>query len=210
MHNDEQRGFSLVEVLVATLVFSAAVAGVLTLVSATQRSYANEKSNVDAVWQGRAAIDLMVRELRMAGYPPKNTYVTSAGLTPANSNLVAATFVTATATDVVFEADLDGSGTVRRVEYCLSGSTLTRSAVSKNPDGSVPAPVYATVAENVNNGTTPLFEYTTDPNSVQAPPGNVNSVRILLVLRTANPDPKNRQYRSFRFEGTAYRMNPER
>jgi len=208
--NSRQRGYSLVEVLVATLVFSAAMAGVLTLVSETQRSYARENSIVDAVWQGRAAIDLMVRELRMAGYPPKNTYVTSAGLTAGNSNLVAATFITAAAADVVFEADLDGDGIVERLEYCLNGTTLMRSALPKNANGSAPSPVYQTVAENVANGTTAVFQYTTDPLSIQAFPGNVSSVGILLVLRTANPDPKTRQYRSFRFEGTAYRMNPDR
>lgn len=210
MDTVKSRGFSILEMLVAMFIFTLMTAGVLTLVSATQRSYTNEQSNNDAAWQGRAAVDLMMGELRMAGYPPKNTYAATAGLTSANSSLVAATFLTATATQVVFEADLDGNGVVERVEYRLSGTTFQRSAVSKNANGTAPAAQYDTLAGNVTNGSTPIFTYTTDPLSTQASPGNVNSAQIRLQLRTAKPDPKNGQYATFLFRGGVYRQNPER
>ena len=209
MFADSQRGFSMVETLVTAAIFSLVMASVLTMVSDTYRTYTNEKANSDVMWQGRAAMDLMVRELRLAGYPPKNAYAAGAGVTSSNSNLVAATFLTATATQIVIEADLDDNGVVERVEYRLNGSTLERSAVAKNSNGSVPAPQYETVAANVNNGITALFTYTTDSLSTLAAPGNVNSVRIALLLKTPLPDPKNQQNRTLRFEGVAYRQNPE-
>ena len=204
-----EHGYSMAEVLVAMAIFTLITASVLTMVSNTHESYANEKSKEEVAWLGRAAADLMVRELRLAGYPPRNRFAASAGLTSANSNLVATTFLTATATDVVFEADLDDNGTVERVEYRLNGTTLERSAVSKNANGSVPAPQYAALATNVNNGTTSLFTYGTDPNSSLAFPGKVNSVRIVLLLRTPTPDPRNFQYQTLRFEAVAQRQNPE-
>lgn len=203
------RGFSMIEMLISTAIFMVISAGVLALVSNTHRSYANEQVNNDAAWQGRAAVDLMVRELRMAGYPAGNTYG-AAGLTPGNSNLVAATFITAGPTDAVFESDLDGNGIVERVEYRLNGTTLERSAVSKNSDGSVPAAQYQALAENVNNGGAAIFTYRTDPFSTLPAPGNVNVVEIMLPLKTARPDPKNGQYRTLSFGGMAYRQNPER
>src|SRR5437870_4195159 len=91
-------GVSFVEAMVATAIFMVVAAGVLTAVTNAHRTYANERGGQDLTWQGRAAVDLMVRELRQAGYPAKNTYAASAAITPANSNLVATTFVTANST----------------------------------------------------------------------------------------------------------------
>ncbi|MBI4464353.1 MAG: hypothetical protein HY647_06575, partial [Acidobacteria bacterium] len=108
------------------------------------------------------------------------------------------------------DADLDDNGVVERVEYRLNGTTLERSAVSKNTNGSVPAPQYETLAANVNNGGTPLFGYGTDSLSTLAFPGNVNSVRIVLLVRTPNPDPRTSQRQTLRFEAVAQRQNPER
>ena len=209
MRRQTERGFSIAEVLVATAISGILSAGVLTMVSSTTRNYSKQQAQNDAVWQGRAAIDLMLREFRMAGYPSKSNYATSTGITPANSNLVASPFITATATDVVFEADLDGNGIAERVEYRLSGTTFQRSDVPKNADGSVPAANYQTVVTNVANGASPIFIYTVDPYSTVTPPGNTNRVRIVLILQTATPDPTNRQYRTYQFEGVAYRENPD-
>ena len=200
----------MAELLVSMAIFSLVTVGVLTMVSSTHQSYTNEKSKNDVTWQGRAAADLMVRELRQAGYPPQNRFAAAAAVTSANSNLVATTFLTATATNVVFEADLDDDGVVERVDYRLNGTDLERSAVSKNADGSVPAPQYEALATNINNGDTALFGYGTDANSTLAFPGNVNSVRIVLLVKTPRPDPRNFQRQTLRFEAVAQRLNPER
>jgi len=200
----------MVEMLVATAVFMIVTAGVMTLVSGTHRSYHNERADSETLSEGRAAQDLIVRDLRMAGYPAKNTYQASAGLTADNSNLVATTFVTAATSVVAFDADLDGNGVVERVEYRLNGTTLERSDMPKNNDGSVAPPQYQPVVRNVINGSTAVFSYTTDPYSSEVFPKNVNSVRVTLFLRSAAPDPKTRQYRTHRFYGVAYRANPDR
>ena len=205
-----ERGFSMAEVLVSMAIFTLVTAGVLTMLSTTHQSYSNEKSKNDVTWQGRAAADLMVRELRLAGYPPRNRFAAAAGVTSANSNLVATTFLTATANNVVFEADLDDDGVVERVEYRLSGTALERSAVAKNADGTVAAPQYEALATDVNNGATELFSYGADSNSTLAFPANVNSVRMVLLVRTPHPDPRNGQHQTLRFEAVAQRQNPER
>jgi hypothetical protein len=111
---------------------------------------------------------------------------------------------------VVFEADLDDNGIVERVDYRLNGTTLERSAVSKNADGSVPAANYEALATQVNNGTTPVFTYATDTNSSQAFPRNVNSVAVQLLLKTASGNPQSPQSQTLQFDGVAYRHNPDR
>src|SRR6266404_1538638 len=209
MAHPKQLGFSLVEMLVATLLFSTLTAGVLGVVSNTYRRYTNERAGQDLTWQGRAAVDLMVRELRQAGYPAENTYSAAASITSSNSNLVATTFVVAASTQVIFEADVDGSGTAKRVEYRLSGTTLQRSAVTKNSDGTVPAAQYDNLATNVNNGAAAIFTYTTDPQSTLAAPGNTMCVQIALPLKSAIPDPKNGRYLTVNFQGLACRQNPD-
>ncbi len=205
-----QKGFSMVEMLVATTVFMIVTAGVMTLVSGTHRSYHNERTDSETISRGRAAQDLIVRDLRMAGYPARNTYEAGAGLTPENSNLVSSTFVVASSTVVAFDADLDGNGVVERVEYRLNGSTLERSDVPKNNDGSLAAPQYQPLVSDVVNGSSAVFSYTTDPYSSEVWPKNVNSVRVTLLLRSPAPDPKTRQFRTHRFYGVAYRANPDR
>lgn len=209
MSTRNQSGVSFMETMMATAVFMVIAAGVLTVVSNAHRSYANERSGQDLTWQGRAAVDVMVRDLRAAGYPAKNTYAASAALTPANSNLVATTFVTAGSTQVVFEGDVDGDGIVERVEYRLSGTTLQRSAVAKNSDGSIPTAHYDDLASNVSNGTTAIFTYTSDPLSALAAPGNTACVQIALTLKSAVPDPKNGSYGKQTFRGLACRQNPD-
>jgi Tfp pilus assembly protein PilW len=209
MNRRRQRGFSTADVLIAMSIFTTIAGGVMTAVANSYRSYAKEHAGSDVLWQGRAAMDLMIRELRLAGYPAKNTFVFTAALLPSNSNLVAATFVTATSTQVAFEADVDGDGTVERVAYRINGTNLERSAVTKNTDGSVPAATYSVLASNVSNGSTPVFTYTTDPGSVLAAPGNTNSVNVHLILKSKVADPKNRQFAAYTFQGVAWRMNPD-
>lgn len=209
MKRQRARGFSTADVLIAMSIFTTIAGGVMTAVTNSYRSYAREHANSDVLWQGRATMDLMVRELRLAGYPAKNTFAFTAALLPSNSNLVAGTFVTTTATQVAFEADIDGNGTVERVEYRVNGNNLERSAVTKNTDGSAPAASFGTLANGVSNGSTPVFTYTTDASSVLAAPGNTSSVTIQLILKSNVADPKNRQFASYTFQGVAYRMNPD-
>lgn len=207
MYWKSERGFSFVEVLVVTSMFAFLTSGATTVVSHFRQGRSKEASR-EAVSRGRAAVDQMVRELRLAGYPTENADRRSANRTAVNSNSVADTFLVATATQVVFEADLDGDGVVERVEYRLNGAALERRAVSKNSDGSVPAARYEILAENVDNGATPLFTYKANPFSDLPAPGNVDSVRVSLQLRTPPADPRNRRYRTLRLEGEAHRQNP--
>ncbi|OFW44372.1 MAG: hypothetical protein A3J28_13425 [Acidobacteria bacterium RIFCSPLOWO2_12_FULL_60_22] len=207
MYGKSERGFSFVEVLVVTSMFAFLTSGATTVVSHFRQGRSKEARR-EAVSRGRAAVDQMVRELRLAGYPTEHADRSSANLTAANSNSVADTFLVATASQVVFEADLDGDGVIERVEYRLNGAALERRAVSKNPDGSVPAARYEILAENVDNGATPLFTYTANPLSALPAPGNFVSVRVSLQLRTLPADPKSRQYRTLRLEGEAHRQSP--
>ena len=204
-----ERGFSFIEILAVATVLSFVTTGTTTFVSHWRRGSPRPIAAKGVAGQGRASVEQIVRELELAGNPPQTSVAEPDSIAPAYSNPVAATLLTATADQVVFEADLEGDGVVERVEYRLHESALWRSAVSKNADGTVPSARYAVLTEYVDNGETPLFRYTSDPRSESPAPGNINSVRVSLLLRPPVLDSKRPQFRTLRFDGLARLPNPE-
>ena len=113
--------------------------------------------------------------------------------TSANSERVAAGFITLGATNLVFEADLAEDGIVDRVDYRLNGTTLERSARDKTAGGGAPAAVYQTLATNVTGLTFSYFNSSGSTTTVQS---EVRSVGILFNINTTNVDPQNRNRRT--------------
>src|SRR5512137_3195391 len=66
------RGFSVLEVLVATALFAVVMAGVYSLYIAMQGTFTRGEMKSDLHQNARVGLDRMVQELRMAGYDPEN------------------------------------------------------------------------------------------------------------------------------------------
>jgi len=67
------RGFSVLEVLVATALFAVVMAGVYSLYITMQGTFTRGEMKSDLHQNARVGLDRMVQELRMAGYDPENT-----------------------------------------------------------------------------------------------------------------------------------------
>lgn len=65
-----QRGYTLVELMAAMVITLFVMAGVYTLMLQNQRTYEQQSQLADAQQAARVAIDLMTREIRMAGADP--------------------------------------------------------------------------------------------------------------------------------------------
>lgn len=63
-------GFTLIEVLVALALANIFMMAVLTIANVSTQSYRAQERVADAQQSVRAALDLMVRDIRMAGYDP--------------------------------------------------------------------------------------------------------------------------------------------
>jgi prepilin-type N-terminal cleavage/methylation domain-containing protein len=63
----KQRAFSLVEILVAVTLMSVIVLGLMTMFGHTQRAFRLGITQVDVLESGRAALELMAREIEQAG-----------------------------------------------------------------------------------------------------------------------------------------------
>lgn len=147
-----QRGFTLLELMVATSIFLVLCAAMFGLLQLSQQKYTNETQLSSAFQETRLAIDQIVRDFNVSGYPnvsmfsvvptDSSQYAISpvawaAPNYPNSSCLVGTggggTCGTTPATpgdfDLILEANL-GNG-VSWVRYQLLGTTLYRSVVPK-------------------------------------------------------------------------------
>jgi type II secretory pathway component PulJ len=112
-----ERGYSLIDLLVALAIGGGLMASTVTLLHLGLRAWAWGAARVEAQQSARYALERMAGELREAGYDP-----TAAGIAPV---------VVAEATRIVFQRDLNGNGVVdetrERVTYLLrTGETILR------------------------------------------------------------------------------------
>ena len=110
------RGFSLIEMLIAVAIVTAVIAVVVQGITKMQRRSFVESSKVDTVQETRDFIDQMVRDIHNVGYPPpKVNPFPGANCNPTDNANVACGLIYFSPTQIKYEADLDGSGTVYQV-----------------------------------------------------------------------------------------------
>jgi Tfp pilus assembly protein PilE len=118
-------GFSLVELLIVCVILMVIMGAITrTVAEAIQRSQF-EEVRMDLTQQAREFVDEFQRDLHQSGYPNCEMYFQNCKPYNAvlySSNTVAAGLVHVDNTQVVFEADVDGSGTVSTVRYRLVDS----------------------------------------------------------------------------------------
>jgi prepilin-type N-terminal cleavage/methylation domain-containing protein len=112
------RGFTLLEVLVATALAALAAAGFAALLTATLGARHQAADGAEAVASVAAALDQIARDVRLAGYDPQSRG--AGGIT------------SATAASLVVAADLDGDGLIdtsseEQIGYRVSADTLQRT-----------------------------------------------------------------------------------
>ena len=84
-----QRGFSLIEMMVAVAIFVIITGAMFSLLDNSQRRYTSEAQLLDSFQAARFGYDQMSLDIHSAGFPPQNGF--AAGLTVANATLVAQT-----------------------------------------------------------------------------------------------------------------------
>lgn len=117
-------GSTLVELLLATLLTSAVMGAMYHVYRIQTHSVKLQEGRLEAQEYGRAALDLMVREMRNVGHFPVSA---SLGCTPLSGGIV-----TAAAQTFSFNLDADGNGNClganEGITYAFSGGNITRTA----------------------------------------------------------------------------------
>jgi prepilin-type N-terminal cleavage/methylation domain-containing protein len=149
--NSPSRGFSLIELMFATVLFTFIAGIVFSLLTTTQLHYGSEKDLMAAFQSANIAMDQIARDVHTAGYPPANSFSASVANDPSKQNLLALPFAWSTNAgyptspctiagncdsvpgdfDLILEADL-GNG-VQWIRYELVGTTLMRAVAKKRP-----------------------------------------------------------------------------
>jgi prepilin-type N-terminal cleavage/methylation domain-containing protein len=150
------RGFSLIEMLLSLACLGLVLGGVVTAMMQMQWRRSVEASRVDTVQESRDFIDQMVRDIHTVGYPPGRVEVGNP--TCVGNVNVSCGLIFFSNTQIQYEGDLDGTGTVYQVWIQLlqpvSGScpcTLQRGVITKAQALAGQVPTYFAEVNGVLN-----------------------------------------------------------
>ncbi len=153
-------GFSMIELLVVLAIMSIFCGAVYRMFASINRSYTTQSVASGTQQRVRAALDFMVRDIRMAGLDPLRT--AGAGI------------ITATATTLRFTADknLDGDVTdaAEDITYNVAGGSLQLT----DDQGT------ETLTENVSNF---AFTYFDQDGAITATVADIRLVAISMTLQ---------------------------
>jgi prepilin-type N-terminal cleavage/methylation domain-containing protein len=205
-----ERGFSLIELLITTLVMTIVLGSVLYLSNQSLARQDFESERLSVQQNANEALDQMYRDIRMVGYPQSRLFANSLGWSYSNSNKVASGFTTINSSNVVFQGDIDNDGVVEVVEYRLNGTSLERSEVEKNSDGTVPSAIYQLLAPNVTALSFTYYRLNSGNwTTTGVTAANSSRVDISLTMQTGIKDPQSRQYRTVTFQTSTIARNLE-
>jgi type IV pilus assembly protein PilW len=186
-------GFTLVEMMVSMGIGMVIMAGVATTFRSQTRVY-NAQEQVNEMEQNaRGALDVIGRELKMAGYRP--TGMTLTGVTYSTAQLQ-------------IQADVNGDGLLTPVasepnEVVIYAFDSTNRQITRK-DGSNSALV---LADNITQFT---FAYLDSAGTATTTTANIRQVRVSITAQTAKPDPDytaNNGYRTYTVAATITPVN---
>lgn len=187
----DEKGMTLLEIVIAI--------GILVIVVSIAMSYLNDRyrenemqiQNTKMRQDARLAMDLMVREIRGAGYD--TTGAGFAGL-PYSSN------------QLTIRADHDGDGTPSgQDEVIVYAYDPQAMRITRSTGGNT-----ATVIDNVESFSFTYMDTDGNPVASAAQEDAIRRVDIAMTVRTARPDPNysaNGGYRTLSMESTVIPPN---
>ncbi len=175
------KGFSLIEILVAISISSILLVGMVRFMGTAIPLYRSTFMQTMADETARVQLKRMAREIRSA-------LPSDAGAFP---------IVEASASRLIFYANVDSDSSAERVRYELVDTTMVRGVTQ--PTGNpivynVAQESATTVARSIQNGSNPVFMYydSTYPSSTTpVPSGSVASVTYISFSLTIDADTNN-------------------
>lgn len=144
--NMNNKGFSLIEVIVALFITSIIGAGVITLQYTVGRSQLDAFRNYVNTDEADRVVTDIITELRNARQGDNGAYPID----------------TTDDSEIIFFSDINHDGLTERVRYTLTGNTLEKGTItpSGNPiEYLIGNEVTRTISGNIRNNTDPVFYY---------------------------------------------------
>jgi prepilin-type N-terminal cleavage/methylation domain-containing protein len=213
-----QRGFTLVEVLVALSIFLLILMGIMQIFEPSNMAYQTSQHKVDVQQNGRIAMDVISRQIRMAGYFPENIDTNTA-------NDQANTVEVATNAALALAGDLDNSGATNAFLFCLDSGGLRRVKGARGTAASYTCSNGSVLAESVTSLTFAYYDANNAPipNPPTAPyqldgqavgvPSFVNTtqrsaVRRVVITLTARETVPNQPAQTYTLTSDVRLRNP--
>jgi type IV pilus assembly protein PilW len=181
------RAFTLIEVMVAIAVGMIVIAAVTTTFMAQTKHYSGQEQINEMEQNARGALDLVLRELEMAGYDP---------------NAASFNGVTYNTSQLMIQSDLDGNGTIstsstanEQITYAYNSATMQITRIVGTGSAQV-------LADNISAFN---FIYLDANGAATTTSANIRQVSITITARTARSDPNyasNGGYRTYTMTAT--------
>ena len=186
-----QRGFSLLELMVAVSILTTVIGVVTTGIMDIEKKSASDVNKVGLAQESRQFMDQILRDLRQAGYPSLAMFDPASGVTASSSN-VARGLISFSSTAIQFEGDIDGSG-VSEVYLQVVPATgscpciVQRGTVLKSVGGT---PAYYTELDNVmSQNIFTAYNYNgTAWDSTSETVDLIKNIGVTLYVQSPQPD----------------------
>ena len=186
---EADRGFSIIELLIAMAVGMVVLGGVYNVFTLLSKQFATQEVVIEMQQNARMAMDIVTREIRMAGYNPTLTLTKCSGaMAPASPSTTCVGIRSASASSISVASDLDGDG------------DLTADPTNPNEnivyDRYLSSGIYA--LGRTSNGTKqPVienldflgFSYFDAADATPTDLANIRKIRITLRIIAAQADP---------------------
>lgn len=167
-------GFTLVELLMTVAISGFIIAAIYSAYLAQQRSYVAQEQVAQMQQNIRAALDIITREIRMAGFDPTGGAIT--GIEAANPGLISFT------QDTNSDGDSDDSEENLTYSLYVAADGIQKLGRRDNNDA---APAFQAVAENFD---AIEFNYLDATGAVTAIPDDIRSLQISILARAGRED----------------------
>lgn len=176
-----KRGFTIIELIISLTILGAITYVISTFQTDVFSLNTNLQNNLNAQLDARHLIKQMVAELRKTTQSSIGSYAIES----------------ASSTAIVFYSDVNNNGSVDRVRYFTSGSTVKKGVVtpSGNPlSYNLNSEVVTTlVSDLVSSSTLPVFQYYPSTyegtSSPMTYPLSIQSVRLVKITLIIDRDP---------------------
>lgn len=187
----KERGFTLIELLIAMAISGIVLGALISTFIIQSKSYDVQEQIAEMTQTARAAMDMMTREIRLAGYDP--------------TGLAAFNGITYNASQLQIRADLNDDGNTddpspddpnENIVYAYYDAT---DQIKRKTGGGYFQPF----AENIQGvGGNPgfTFVYRDSSGNLTTTTANIRQVEITITARTGKPDPNytdNGGYRTY-------------
>ncbi len=175
---DNDQGFTLIEILIASIILVIVLLGIYVIYESNQSTYVRGEGRANLQQNVRVALDQITRELLMAGYDP--THILANTGSYSGVTLASCAMQSLGASSLRFVADVNGDGTTEVVEFshdatnkCIDRQVWTLSGTVFSTAGA-----QAITERNTMNSLT--FIYRDQSNAVTAVACDVKRIDVSL------------------------------